>query len=191
MDLRKLKKLIDLVQESGISGLVTEGEERSASPNTLLPAPPKPWCMPASTTSPWPSGRCSSAGSSSVDLDDEDACRKATPSSRPWSAFYRARHRPAPTLSCRSARRSSRATPFASSKRWLINEIEADTAGVVKPSWSKRSAGPNSASRCSSSADRHVRRNPHPAGDQPPAGGAWNQIAPANLHFSGETTHVY
>jgi acetyl-CoA carboxylase biotin carboxyl carrier protein len=33
MDLRKLKKLIDLVEESGIAELeVTEGEEKSASP---------------------------------------------------------------------------------------------------------------------------------------------------------------
>jgi acetyl-CoA carboxylase biotin carboxyl carrier protein len=44
MDLRKLKKLIDLVQESGISELeVTEGEE----------------CVSPSTTVPWPLRRCS------------------------------------------------------------------------------------------------------------------------------------
>ncbi len=59
MDLRKLKKLIDLVQESGISELeVTEGEERvriakhpgtapatvtsSASPGSPVPAPAAP-----------------------------------------------------------------------------------------------------------------------------------------------------
>ena len=51
MDLRKLKKLIDLVQESGISELeVTEGEEKvkivkSGGPAVGLCAPaPAPWC---------------------------------------------------------------------------------------------------------------------------------------------------
>ncbi|WP_230970993.1 acetyl-CoA carboxylase biotin carboxyl carrier protein [Nitrogeniibacter aestuarii] len=39
MDLRKLKKLIDLVQESGISELeVTEGEEKVRIAKTLAPA---------------------------------------------------------------------------------------------------------------------------------------------------------
>ena len=56
MDLRKLKKLIDLVQESGISELeVTEGEEKvriakhtSAPPATYYAqVPPAPAAAPA------------------------------------------------------------------------------------------------------------------------------------------------
>jgi acetyl-CoA carboxylase biotin carboxyl carrier protein len=40
MDLRKLKKLIDLVQESGISELeITEGEEKVRISRTLMAAP--------------------------------------------------------------------------------------------------------------------------------------------------------
>ena len=40
MDLRKLKKLIDLVQSSGISELeVTEGEEKIRIAKTLVAAP--------------------------------------------------------------------------------------------------------------------------------------------------------
>lgn len=63
MDLRKLKKLIDLVQESGIAELeITEGEEKvritSTMPNTqpvyahapmmhaMAPAAACAWCTP-------------------------------------------------------------------------------------------------------------------------------------------------
>ena len=63
MDLRKLKKLIDLVQESGINELeVTEGEEKvkivkgGAAPavhSTPAPAPSAP-TAPASTAAPAP-----------------------------------------------------------------------------------------------------------------------------------------
>lgn len=72
MDLRKLKKLIDLVQESGISELeVTEGEERvriakhpgpapatvasSASPGSPAPAPAAPEPV-SEATPPAPEG---------------------------------------------------------------------------------------------------------------------------------------
>ena len=49
MDLRKLKKLIDLVEESGIAEIeVTEGEEKvritrslAAAPQALYAAPPR------------------------------------------------------------------------------------------------------------------------------------------------------
>jgi acetyl-CoA carboxylase biotin carboxyl carrier protein len=52
MDLRKLKKLIDLVQESGISELeVTEGEEKvkivKSSSTAVSPAAPAPASAPA------------------------------------------------------------------------------------------------------------------------------------------------
>ncbi|SUA24866.1 acetyl-CoA carboxylase biotin carboxyl carrier protein subunit [Neisseria gonorrhoeae] len=51
MDLRKLKKLIDLVEESGIAEIeVTEGEEKSALPVPLqlrqLPFTPRPYLPP-------------------------------------------------------------------------------------------------------------------------------------------------
>jgi acetyl-CoA carboxylase biotin carboxyl carrier protein len=65
MDLRKLKKLIDLVQESGIAELeVTEGEEKVrivrggvttevvAAPVAVVPAPAAPPAAPAPAASP-------------------------------------------------------------------------------------------------------------------------------------------
>jgi len=58
MDLRKLKKLIDLVQESGISELeVTEGEEKvkivkSSGPATVAQFAPAPVQTPAAPVAP-------------------------------------------------------------------------------------------------------------------------------------------
>jgi acetyl-CoA carboxylase biotin carboxyl carrier protein len=51
MDLRKLKKLIDLVQESGITELeVTEGEEKVRIAKNYGARPPRRSSMPL----PWP-----------------------------------------------------------------------------------------------------------------------------------------
>ena len=65
MDLRKLKKLIDLVQESGISELeVTEGEEKVRIVKhygTVAAAPMQQYVLPAAAPAV-----------SSVNLDDED-----------------------------------------------------------------------------------------------------------------------
>ena len=64
MDLRKLKKLIDLVQESGIAELeITEGEEKvkivkggavsmTAAPVMAVPAPAPSAAIPAAPTTP-------------------------------------------------------------------------------------------------------------------------------------------
>ena len=72
MDLRKLKKLIDLVQESGISELeVTEGEEKvriakhsAAAPATYYAPPPPvaPPGAPAPTGAPPPRARAPPRG---------------------------------------------------------------------------------------------------------------------------------
>ena len=68
MDLRKLKKLIDLVQESGISELeVTEGEERVriAKHYGTVAAPVQQYAIPAAMPP-------AAAGASAVRLDDDD-----------------------------------------------------------------------------------------------------------------------
>ena len=68
MDLRKLKKLIDLVQESGISELeVTEGEERVriAKHYGAAAAPMQHYAVPAAMPVAMP------AAVSSVNLDDD------------------------------------------------------------------------------------------------------------------------
>lgn len=56
MDLRKLKKLIDLVQESGISELeVTEGEERVRIAKYSAPVQPTTMMLQPAATAPAPS----------------------------------------------------------------------------------------------------------------------------------------
>ena len=68
MDLRKLKKLIDLVEESGIAELeVTEGEERVriAKHYGTVAAPVQQYAIPAAMPP-------AAAGASAVRLDDDD-----------------------------------------------------------------------------------------------------------------------
>ena len=132
MDLRKLKKLIDLVQESGISELeVTEGEEKvriaKYPPAGAMMSYPTPLAHPAPpvTTSP-PAGVTSKAA-------DDDALPEGHVVRSPMvGTFYRAA--------------SPGAKPFvdvgqkvASGERLciieamkLMNEIEADADGVIK-----------------------------------------------------------
>ncbi|MBI2309053.1 MAG: acetyl-CoA carboxylase biotin carboxyl carrier protein [Rhodocyclales bacterium] len=128
MDLRKLKKLIDLVQESGISELeVTEGEEKvriakhvaaPAGQTYMMPAPaPMPMAAPA-------------AGASSLDLDDEPEghavkapmvgtfYRSSSPGSEPFVEVGQT-VKEGDTLCIIEAMK-------------LLNEIEADTSGTIK-----------------------------------------------------------
>ncbi|MBS1158405.1 MAG: biotin carboxyl carrier protein [Proteobacteria bacterium] len=128
MDLRKLKKLIDLVQESGISELeVTEGEEKVriakhygtvAAPQQYYAAPPPLPAAPAS---------------SSVNLDDEDDLPEGHVVKSPMvGTFYRS---PSPGAEAfvqigQSVKQGETLCIIEAMK--LLNEIEADASGVVK-----------------------------------------------------------
>ena len=132
MDLRKLKKLIDLVQESGISELeVTEGEEkvRIAKHYGVAPAPVQhsvPAGMPATAGVP-------AAPTSSVDLDDEDDLEDGHVVKAPMvGTFYRA---PSPGADPlvevgQSVKQGDTLCIIEAMK--LLNEIEADVSGTVK-----------------------------------------------------------
>jgi acetyl-CoA carboxylase biotin carboxyl carrier protein len=131
MDLRKLKKLIDLVQESGISELeVTEGEEKVriakhypmgqqvAAANYAIPMAPAP--MPASS-------------GSNLDLDDEDDEPEGQVVKSPMvGTFYRS---PSPGADAfveigQTVKVGDTLCIVEAMK--LLNEIESDAAGVVK-----------------------------------------------------------
>ena len=136
MDLRKLKKLIDLVQESGIAELeITEGEEkvthrrraawRSAVPHAAPPA------MPPTPAAPR-RGRSARAAA---------APRRAAapPAGGPRRQVADGRHvlplalARTPSPSSRSARRSRPARRICIIEAMkLMNEIEADAVGMVK-----------------------------------------------------------
>ena len=130
MDLRKLKKLIDLVQESGISELeVTEGEEKvriakhygtvAAAPQQYY-APPPPVALGAPVAS-------------SVNLDDEDELPEGHIVKSPMvGTFYRS---PSPGADAfvqigQSVKQGETLCIIEAMK--LLNEIEADASGVVK-----------------------------------------------------------
>ncbi len=132
MDLRKLKKLIDLVQESGISELeVTEGEEkvRIAKHYGAVAAPAtQHYDMPAVMPAP---GGGAPAGGSTVDLDDdlEDGHVVKAPM---VGTFYRAPSPGADPLVEVGQTVKQGDTLCIIEAMKLLNEIEADVSGTIK-----------------------------------------------------------
>ena len=133
MDLRKLKKLIDLVQESGISELeVTEGEEkvRIAKFAPTGAAPMQHYQVPMAA----PVGAPAPAGTSSVNLDDDDDDLPDghVVKSPMVGTFYRS---PSPGANAfvevgQTVKEGDTLCIIEAMK--LLNEIEADASGVVK-----------------------------------------------------------
>jgi len=135
MDLRKLKKLIDLVQESGISELeITEGEEKVRIAKQTVPTHYAPQQHYLHAPSPPPHA---GAGGHQVAAAPEATAEAALPAghvvkSPMVGSFYRS---PSPD-----------AEPFAEvgqsvkvgdtlciiEAMKLLNEIESDVAGVIK-----------------------------------------------------------
>lgn len=129
MDLRKLKKLIDLVQESGIAELeITEGEERVRIARAGIAAP-----APVAVTLPAPATAPTAAPASAVAPAPAEARQEGHVVKAPMvGTFYRS---PSPD-----------AKPFAETGQAvkqgeticiieamkLMNEIECDASGVVK-----------------------------------------------------------
>jgi len=129
MDLRKLKKLIDLVQESGISELeVTEGEEkvRIAKHYGAVAAPQQYYAAP-------PPVAAGAPAASTVNLDDEDELPEGHIVKSPMvGTFYRS---PSPGADAfvqvgQTVKQGETLCIIEAMK--LLNEIEADASGVVK-----------------------------------------------------------
>lgn len=130
MDLRKLKKLIDLVQESGISELeVTEGEEkvRIAKHFGAVAAPVQyamPAAMPAAAAAP---------AVSSVNLDDEDDLPEGHVVKSPMvGTFYRSPSPGADAFVQIGSVVKKGDTLCIIEAMKLLNEIESDADGTVK-----------------------------------------------------------
>jgi acetyl-CoA carboxylase biotin carboxyl carrier protein len=126
MDLRKLKKLIDLVQESGISELeVTEGEERVriAKHYGAVAAPVQHYALPAAAP----------GVASAASLDDEDDVPEGHIVKSPMvGTFYRS---PSPGAESfvqvgQSVKEGETICIIEAMK--LLNEIESDASGVIK-----------------------------------------------------------
>lgn len=132
MDLRKLKKLIDLVEESGIAEIeVTEGEEKvritrtMAMPHAVYAAPaPAPMAAPAPVVAP---------AAAPVAAPAAPAVNTANAQKSPMvGTFYRA---PSPTAAAfvevgQTVKEGDTLCIIEAMK--LMNEIEAEKSGVIK-----------------------------------------------------------
>jgi len=126
MDLRKLKKLIDLVQESGIAELeITEGEEKvrisrvGTAPQAAVIAAPAVQAIPAAAAAA-PTGEAPPAVEGHV------------VKSPMVGTFYRAASPGAKTFVEVGDRVNPGDTLCIIEAMKLLNEIEADQGGVVK-----------------------------------------------------------
>jgi len=137
MDLRKLKKLIDLVQESGIAELeISEGEEKvrinrvgssvqaNAMPVAASPVPMMAAAPAASATA--------AAGAVAGEMAAPDAGDGHTVKSPMVGIFYRAASPGANAFVEVGQSVSAGDTLCIIEAMKLLNEIEAETSGTVK-----------------------------------------------------------
>jgi acetyl-CoA carboxylase biotin carboxyl carrier protein len=133
MDLRKLKKLIDLVQESGISELeVTEGEEKVRIAKHYA-APAGQAYMMQGTQMPMQMQMAApvATGTSSVDLDDDEPEGHAVKSPM-VGTFYRSASPGADAFVEVGQVVKEGDTLCIIEAMKLLNEIEADASGTIK-----------------------------------------------------------
>ncbi len=132
MDLRKLKKLIDLVQESGISELeITEGEEKvrinrsgPAVPSSVMAMPPAPAiAVPAAAAA----GAAVAQQAEATDETDGHTVKSPM-----VGIFYRAASPEAEPFAEIGQSVSAGDTLCIIEAMKLLNEIEADIGGTIK-----------------------------------------------------------
>ena len=130
MDLRKLKKLIDLVQESGIGEIeITEGEEkvrisRQSSAAPMMMAAP---AMQAMTVPGTPQAAAPAAAPAAPPEPTGHALKSPM-----VGTFYRAPSPGAPSFAEVGQTVSKGQTLCIIEAMKLLNEIESDVAGTIK-----------------------------------------------------------
>jgi acetyl-CoA carboxylase biotin carboxyl carrier protein len=129
MDLRKLKKLIDLVEESGITELeVTEGEEKVRIVKSGRPVTETNIAMSAGTNAPPPAPAAAPAPVAPVPVEPEGQTIK----SPMVGTFYRAASPGAkPFVEIGDTVKKGQPVCIIEAMK-LMNEIESDADGVVK-----------------------------------------------------------
>lgn len=134
MDLRKLKKLIDLVEESGISELeLTEGEEKVRISRALMTSSAPVIShqipmMPSSVSAPAPSAPAPSAANPSAAAEESGKIVK----SPMVGTFYRASSPDASAFVDVGSNVNTGDTLCIIEAMKLLNEIESEYSGVVK-----------------------------------------------------------
>lgn len=132
MDLRKLKKLIDLVQESGISELeVTEGEEKVRIVKQCL-VPQAATYMVGAPAAMAAAPAPAPVGGSHLDDDDDDLPDGEVVKAPMVGSFYRASAPGAsPFVEVGQTVKQGDTLCIIEAMK-LMNEIESDVSGVVK-----------------------------------------------------------
>ncbi|MDP2135226.1 MAG: acetyl-CoA carboxylase biotin carboxyl carrier protein [Sulfuritalea sp.] len=130
MDLRKLKTLIDLVQNSGISELeISEGEEKIRISKHFAPAPATTTVnMPVSTAGPATVAPAPTPAAAVVPAQPEGHVMKAPM----VGTFYRASSPDAAPFAEVGQTVKEGDTLCVIEAMKLMNEIEADVSGVIK-----------------------------------------------------------
>jgi acetyl-CoA carboxylase biotin carboxyl carrier protein len=137
MDLRKLKKLIDLVQESGIGEIeITEGEEKvrisrqGASPAPVIMAAPPMQTVGYQAAAPAPAaGAPAGPGAAPAAAAEPQGHQLKSPM---VGTFYRAPSPGAPSFVEIGQSVTKGQTLCIIEAMKLLNEIESDVAGTVK-----------------------------------------------------------
>ncbi|HGH6186453.1 TPA: acetyl-CoA carboxylase biotin carboxyl carrier protein [Neisseria meningitidis] len=126
MDLRKLKKLIDLVEESGIAEIeVTEGEEKVRITRTIAAAPVYAAPVPAAAPAVTPVAASAPAAPAARDLSDAQKSPMV-------GTFYRAPGpNAAPFVEVGQQVKAGDTLCIIEAMK-LMNEIEAEKSGTVK-----------------------------------------------------------
>jgi acetyl-CoA carboxylase biotin carboxyl carrier protein len=129
MDLRKLKKLIDLVQESGISELeVTEGEEKVRIAKQLVAAPVAHHVVAApAPVAAAPAAAPAAAAPSAPALPEGHVVKSPM-----VGTFYRASSPDAKAFAEVGDSVKQGQTLCIVEAMKLLNEIESDASGVIK-----------------------------------------------------------
>ncbi len=131
MDLRKLKKLIDLVQESGIAELeITEGEEKVKIVKGGRAVPEVVAMLPAPTAAPAPAAPAGAAPPAPAEVPPK--VEGHVLKSPMVGTFYRAPSPGAkPFVEVGDTVKAGQTVCIIEAMK-LLNEIEADKDGVVK-----------------------------------------------------------
>ena len=131
MDLRKLKKLIDLVEESGIAEIeVTEGEEKVRITRSLAAPQPVYAAAPAVAAAPAPAAAAPVAAEGAPAAPARDLSKAQT--SPMVGTFDRAPGPNAPGFVEVGQSVNAGDTLCIIEAMKLMNEIEAERSGVVK-----------------------------------------------------------
>ena len=131
MDLRKIKTLIDLVQQSGIAELeITEGEEkvrisRNGAPGTFMPAP----MAPSNIVLPPELGGAPATAPAAAAPTEASGHQVKSPM---VGTFYRSPSPGSPSFVEVGQSVTKGQTLCIIEAMKLLNEIESDASGVVK-----------------------------------------------------------